>query len=260
MGTEKPFHHDDKVDYGAKNIAELIAVGASDGGRVWEFDGKDPVQSVIEPFSKGVHRAVVNVNGTRRLLTQTDVCRWVATNTAFTKVLDKTLEQLALTKGAVISAPDTDTAIEAFRKAAQNEVSAVAIVDSKNHRLVANLSGSDLRGLDVAHIRAVEKPVTKFLADLHPASLNPIGAPLAFYTIPLTRARSRAQGRLTSVCAVQAPVPEGAPRVGDRRCPRPHCRHLARRCAGQVLHFQCRDAGIGVSTRVPFITACAFVN
>jgi len=174
VGQEKPFHHDDKVNYGAKNISELIALGASDGGRVWEFDGKDAVQVVIEPFSKGVHRAIVNVSGTRRLLTQTDVCRWIATNSAFAKILDKTLEQLGVTHGTVVSSPDTDTAVEAFRKAAQNEVSAVAITDSKNGRLVANLSGTDLRGLDVAHIRAVEKPVTKFLADLHPLSLNPI--------------------------------------------------------------------------------------
>lgn len=129
----------------------------------------------MEPFSKGVHRAIVKVNGThRRLLTQTDVARWIATNSAFAPILDRTLEQLGLTKSNVIAVPDTYSAVEAFRKASLNEVSAVAVIDSKNKRLVANISGSDLRGLDVAHIRSVEKPITKFLAELHPTSLNPI--------------------------------------------------------------------------------------
>jgi len=171
---QQPAFCDDKVSYATRNVADLIAVGQSDGGRVWDFDGKEPVQSVMEPFSKGVHRALINVSGTRRLLTQTDIVRWIATNHALNRITEKTLEQLGLTKGAVISVPDTSSALEAFRKASQNEVSAVAIVDHKNQRLIGNLSGSDLRGLDGCCIRKVEKPVTEFLAEMHPTSLNPI--------------------------------------------------------------------------------------
>lgn len=127
----------------------------------------------MEPFAKGIRRALIMVDGSRRLLTQTDVLRWIATNHAFIPISNMTLEELSLTKGKVFSASDSFTAIEAFRVAAQNDVGAVAIVN-KHRRLLANLSSSDLRGLDPASVQLVEQPVMQFLAQLHPASLNPV--------------------------------------------------------------------------------------
>jgi len=165
----KPAFRDDKVDYGAKMISDLLP----ENSRVWRFDGMDPVQKVIEPFSKGVRRAIVMIDRSRRMLTQTDVLRWIATNHAFAPIVNMSLTELGLTQGKVITASDSFTALEAFRVAAQNEVGGVAIVD-KHRRLMANLSGSDLRGLDCDFVNHVEKPVTRFLAELHPASLNPV--------------------------------------------------------------------------------------
>lgn len=158
-----------------KNVSDLLGAGVPEGGRVWSFDGNEPVQQVVEPFAGGLHRAVVKVGGNLRIVTQTDIARWIATNSAFAPILEKSLADLGLTsKNNVVKVLDTDSTVEALRKASQNQVTAVAVVDHKNGRLVANLSGSDLRSLDASCVRLVEKPVTAFLAEIHPTSLNPV--------------------------------------------------------------------------------------
>lgn len=162
------------MNYGAKSASDLVGVGQADGGRVWEFAGRAPVQAVLEAFSKGVHRALVNADGVRRLLTQTDVLRWVSINTAFEQFTKKTLDELGLAHGEVISVPDTASALDAFRKASQNEVSAIAVVDHHNKRLMGNLSCSDIRSLDGCCAWKLSKNVVSFLVEVHPSSLNPI--------------------------------------------------------------------------------------
>lgn len=164
------------VDYAGSKVTDMLET-QSEGSRAWSFSYKDPVQKAVETFSKGVHRAVVYGDDPthRRMLTQTDVARWVASNHAFAKILDKSLKELGLVANkALIVMQESETVIDGFRKAGQNEINAVAIVDSKTGRLVGNLSASDLKGIDAQSIRSVEQPVTQYLLQHSPLSLNPV--------------------------------------------------------------------------------------
>ncbi len=128
----------------------------------------------MEPFSKGVHRAIVTDGTHNKMLTQTDVVRWISTNHAFAKTLDKSLEALGLATTKLISITEQDTVLEGFRRAGNQEVHAVAIIDSKRGRLLGNLSATDLKGLEVSSIRAVEQNVIAYLSQHNPYSLNPV--------------------------------------------------------------------------------------
>jgi CBS domain-containing protein len=165
---------DPSVDYGKKPVADLLAMGSSEAGRVWQYAASEPVLNILEPLAKGVHRVLVSLDGRLRLLTQADIARWIASNKAFAPVLDKTVEELGMVRGSVLCATEQDTALEAFRKASLYDVPAIGVTDSNTGRLLGVLSAADLRGMDLTGIRAVEQPVTQFLAATRPESLNPV--------------------------------------------------------------------------------------
>jgi len=76
------------------------------------------------------------------MLTQPDVVRWIARNHAFACILDRSLKELNLAgpnKGLLLTMTEADSVLEGFRKLGQNEVNAVAIVNSKSGRLMGNL-------------------------------------------------------------------------------------------------------------------------
>jgi len=67
------------VDYAAAKVTDMLQT-QSEGSRLWVFKSLDPIQNIVEVFSKGVHRAVV-VGADEHyhaMLTQTDVVRWIA--------------------------------------------------------------------------------------------------------------------------------------------------------------------------------------
>jgi len=164
------------VDYAGAKVTDMLQT-QSEGSRLWVFKSLDPIQNVVEVFSKGVHRAVV-VGADEHyhaMLTQTDVVRWIARNHAFACILDRSLKELTLAgpnKGLLLKMTEADSVLEGFRKLGQNEVNAVAIVNSKSGRLMGNLSASDLKGIDMQTIRSVERPVMQFLVEHSPLSLN----------------------------------------------------------------------------------------
>ncbi|KAJ3080419.1 hypothetical protein HK102_003074, partial [Quaeritorhiza haematococci] len=73
-------------------------------------------------------------------------------------------QPVQLQRPAVIEVPYNYTAISAFRVMHSHRVSAVAVVDpSQNHRLVANLSASDLRGITFERMEDLLLPIPEFL-------------------------------------------------------------------------------------------------
>lgn len=75
----------------------------------------------------------------------------------------KTITELQLGSNSVISVPSDTIALAAFKKMAEENISALAIVDKENGKLVGNLSASDLRSLNAQKLPSIVRYVGNFL-------------------------------------------------------------------------------------------------
>lgn len=145
-------------------------LGLSEEGKsLWIYNPEEPLEQVLEVFSKGVHRVLVRQvneegNPTVRLLSQSDVIHYISKHMLdFPELTEKPINQIGLASFPFVkSVPDSVTALAAYRVMVQEGLLAVPIVD-QNGILVASLSTSDLRGLSIRNARAVLSPVTQFL-------------------------------------------------------------------------------------------------
>jgi len=101
------------------------------------------------------------------LLTQSDLIRFVAENIMWIKkepLFQKTLRQLNLgQKKPIIVQPDV-LAYQAFQEIHKNEGSeGVALVDNTG-KLIANVSASNIKGMTIANIQLLNRPLTDFLS------------------------------------------------------------------------------------------------
>lgn len=152
-------------------------VAGIDEEGLWEFDASEPIKKILEPMSKGVHRILVHeqleVDGKTvkrtRLLTQTDLIRFLVSYTVYAKDLNckidihETLANLHLTthKADLFTVSQSLSALEAFRRMAEHGVKSAPVVDG-NGVLQGTISASDLRGLRSAQLPNILLPVLEF--------------------------------------------------------------------------------------------------
>jgi len=159
----------EKLDHPIRNL-----IGSSPEGRAeWAIKSYDidmTLEEVMYPFTVGVHRVVVWDKYDRRdyPLSQTDVVRYLYTSPDVDHdVINATIEARELTTARhIVSIDNEATALQAFRKMAVKDVSSIAIVDAEG-KLVANMSLSDLRGLDRETFPELGLPVVEYLAKKH---------------------------------------------------------------------------------------------
>jgi CBS domain-containing protein len=97
-------------------------------------------------------------------VSQSDVLKFLDTNRGrLQSVMGKTLAELKLGQGAVISVVDTEPLIKAFGAIVENQYTGVAVVDVHG-RLVSNISASDLRGLTKEKFPKLAMTIKDFLA------------------------------------------------------------------------------------------------
>jgi len=153
-----------------QEIGNIQGIFHEETKRIWSFDEDVPINKVLEPFSKGVHRAiVVRADGTYRMISQIDVVRFGYNNKASFPDLAKTLEDLNLgdpTNSKVISLTTDEIALFGFRKMEMANHSAVPVVDPSTGVIQATLSASDIRGVAPENIHNVLLPVKSFLDSL----------------------------------------------------------------------------------------------
>merc|ERR1711879_1081228 len=137
------------------------------------FDASDSVYSVLEPFSKGYHRALVRLTPQPskpedyRLLTQTDIVRFLFSDR------DK-LDQAGLVQGRknmlCVSEDEALNVLQAFRRMTQRDMNCIGVCD-KSGRLVCNLSASDLRGMAPDRLKMLLLPVRDYLTAMYGETL-----------------------------------------------------------------------------------------
>jgi CBS-domain-containing membrane protein len=152
-------------------------------GLTWEsrhlvvLDATDRIDAVLEKFSSGNHRALVQGKGWWQVISQWDLAVWLSRhcrevddpNLASDRrqylgnIVDAKLDELGLSEYKhVVSVANNVSAKEAFHGLAQNGVSAMPIVDVKGI-LCGTISSSDLRGMDSSKLKSLSLPVMDFL-------------------------------------------------------------------------------------------------
>jgi len=146
------------------------------------FDASDSVYSVLEPFSKGYHRALVRLTPQAskpedyRLLTQTDIVRFLFSNRdkLDQTLLSQTVAQAGLVQGRknmlCVSEDEALNVLQAFRRMTQRDMNCIGICD-KSGRLVCNLSASDLRGMAPDRLKMLLLPVRDYLTAMYGETL-----------------------------------------------------------------------------------------
>jgi len=149
--------------------AEKLLGVSTEGKRVWEYSEETPLDTILELFSKGVHRTVVKMkDGNRRILSQWDLIKFFKEHTdQLGYIMETQLKTLGLVqeKKDLVTMTMSESALVGFQRLYNMgwEVSALPILD-RNGDIVATLSSSDLRGLTKDNFALLLLPVLDFLS------------------------------------------------------------------------------------------------
>jgi len=122
-------------------------------------------------FGYGVHRVpVVSVNGSSTeitgILSQMDVIHFLAASILedpeLSDMASKTVSQLSLVPGQVVSIVDTCNLHSAFDLLIANKISGLAVVNTHG-QLVGNISASDFKGFTESTVLQLDEQVGKFV-------------------------------------------------------------------------------------------------
>jgi len=142
---------------------------SSESKRVWEYEAKEPVDTVLELFSKGVHRVLVRQeDGKLRILSQSDIVDYLKDNLAkFAEFADTPLNKTGLVdekeKPKLVTVSMYQSALTGFHRVYNQgwELGGIPVVD-KSGDIVTTLSASDLRGLNKNSFKTLLLPVLDF--------------------------------------------------------------------------------------------------
>jgi len=159
-------------------ITQLLGLTA-ESRRLWIAEPTMTLTTLLEPFSKGIHRVLVpqkddDGKSTARVLSQSDVVSYIYRNKQeIPQFISKKLSELGKKPKPIISITKETSALEGFKTMTVEKVAALAITDN-NNKLIGNLSASDLRGITTRRLKKVVEPVTEFLETMHGALRDPI--------------------------------------------------------------------------------------
>jgi CBS domain-containing protein len=195
--------YDPKAEYGRMPVASLLGNASSETAPAWIFNSTDSVDSVLEAFSKGVHRALIPGKAdsptSYRIVSQSDILNFVVghQHAGFAAMLQKPLIDLQLANPAgpskaIVTLSDNQTALDGFRKMFTHGLNAIPVVSHGDGHLVANFSASDVRTVNVHDVRDVQSSVLPFLQAHHggriphPVTCTPYDSLLAFLQLMLS--------------------------------------------------------------------------
>jgi CBS domain-containing protein len=151
-------------------VGNLVGL-TNEGKSAWSFkpySTNAELWNCLYPFCAGVHRVVVldESNGEEHLLSQTDVVRYLLAQSALDATLSRSIDALEMVCGPekVRSIAYHAPALRCYRRMVMEDITSIAIVDESG-KLVANLSASDLRGLNRSSFQKLDEQVLKYLAE-----------------------------------------------------------------------------------------------
>lgn len=149
-----------------KPIGEIHGIFHDETRRIWNFEEDMTLGEILEPFSKGVHRAVVSLKDEKfKIITQTDVIRFAYAKKDQFPEFAQTVAGLNLggKPEDLYTLKANETALMGFRKMDMEYYWAVPVVDPDTGALVGTLSASDIRSVAPDNINQVKLTVKDFL-------------------------------------------------------------------------------------------------
>lgn len=148
-------------------------------GNLTNFSQRNPFKTVTyssslmevaKLFGEGIHRvAVMNQENQRieNVISQSDLIRFLTKRGSWIgSKIEKPLFECDIFSSNVTWIKHTETAIQAFKLMKEKGFSGLPIIDD-NLRLIANISATDLKGLNEEKFQYIKLPVHDFLKKLH---------------------------------------------------------------------------------------------
>lgn len=153
-------------------LGSMLGCSPESKSGLWEYNTDDKLKDVYHTLILGVHRVLVQgpERPITRLLSQTDVIRFLCHKLNRIPCVDETIEQLKLIKKQpVFVAHAREIALEGYKRMAVEKISALPIVD-EDGKLIETLSPSDLRGLAPKDFYSLNLPVKEFVSERRKAN------------------------------------------------------------------------------------------
>jgi len=152
-----------KIDM-SRNVREISDWGLEP---FWAIPQDESALSLINNFLKWrrIHRVpVVDPDGhVTGVVSQSDLTRFIQENQGRLEfVLSKTLKELRLEEGEVVSVLEDESLIKAFGTIVVTGFTGLAVVNHSAN-LVGNISASDLKGITLDNFQELNMPIKKFL-------------------------------------------------------------------------------------------------
>lgn len=160
--------------------SDLLTI-SDEGKLMWSFSPKQNIESTLEPFSKGIHRALVTTEGDYKyhVLSQSDVIKFLYESGQFNELYSKSLNELPVMfefKPKMVAITADTPAIVGFKKLGRSRVGGIAVIDTDG-KLIGNLSAADLRGVAVDYlIKTILRPARDFLELVRGGQAPPVTA------------------------------------------------------------------------------------
>jgi len=161
--------------YDPKELARRFALPIKDVINVskrdpfWTVDSNETVSFLINNFLKlGIHRVPVAEDGKIiGIVSQSDVVRFLQKNKEHIgATVNKTVHELGLDKGYIVTVRNNATLMEACNVIIANDITGLPVVDYSSGALVNNLSASDLKGLTEQSFFKLEAPLHQLFAGI----------------------------------------------------------------------------------------------
>jgi len=167
------------------HVKDVVGRVSLEGETLWTFTPEQTLLTVVEYFSKGVHRALVDQRDdntgqhTYKLVAQTDVIEFLNKHQSnLESIANKRIEELNLCnplgrgprQRPLLVLPLNNTALEGFHRMQQERVQALPVVNESG-MIVTTLSTFDAKGLNAENLKYVFLPVTEYLHKMHGARL-----------------------------------------------------------------------------------------
>jgi CBS domain-containing protein len=150
-------------------VVDLLPI-ADEGKLAWRFAPDKDVEDTMEAFSKGVHRAIVQLGeGDYHILSQRDAIKFLLDSHKYDSVFSKRLSELPKLfafQPPLVSIDASTPAIEGFKKIGREHFGAVPVVDEKG-KVFASLCATDLSGTDPTLLHSLLLPTHIFLKIIH---------------------------------------------------------------------------------------------
>jgi len=152
---------DDQFNLPVRQITQIVM------DPYWPVNENETVSTLISSYFKWrIHRAPVTCN--KQIVghvSQSDIVAFLANNLKKVEgIVKRTLKELSLDTGPVLSVLKGKPLIEAFSNIVETKFTGLAIIDDQG-RLVNNISASDLKGVTKDTFWKLELPIEKILGE-----------------------------------------------------------------------------------------------